>query len=109
MKALDKLVSDEEECDKIRQQLSQYMLGQSAFGTNHAVRDRGNLSYLAWWNIYGGGTPQLQRLATQVISQVVNTSFAERCWSTYNFIHNVKINRLNVVREESLVYVHYNL
>ena len=57
MKALDKLVPDEEECDKIQQQLSQYMLGQGAFGTNHAVRDRGNLSSLAWWNIYGGGTP----------------------------------------------------
>jgi hypothetical protein len=34
---------------------------------------------LAWWNIYGGGTPQLQRLATRVLSQVVNTSSAERC------------------------------
>jgi hypothetical protein len=57
MKALDKLVPDEEECDKIRQQLSQYMLSQGALGTNHALRDRGNLSSLAWWNIYGGGTP----------------------------------------------------
>jgi hypothetical protein len=56
MKALDKLVPDEE-CDKIQQQLSYYMLGQGAFGTNHAIRDRGNLSSLAWWNIYGGGTP----------------------------------------------------
>jgi hypothetical protein len=109
MKALDKLVPDEEECDKIRQQLSQYMLSQGALGTNHALRDRGNLSSLAWWNIYGGGTPQLQRLATRVLSQVVNTSSAERCWSTYNFIHNVKRNRLNASRAESLVYVHYNL
>jgi hypothetical protein len=57
MKALDKLVSDEDECDKIQQQLSQYILGQGAFGTNHALRDRGYLSSLAWWNVYGGGTP----------------------------------------------------
>jgi hypothetical protein len=109
MKALDKLVPDEEECDKIQQQLSQYMLSQGAFGTNHALRDRGNLSSLAWWNVYGGGTPQLQRLATRVLSQVVNTSSAERCWSTYSFIHNVKRNRLNVGRAKSLVYFHYNL
>jgi hypothetical protein len=47
MKSLDKLVLNEEECDKIQQQLSQYMLGQGAFGTNHALRDRGNLSSLA--------------------------------------------------------------
>ena len=33
MKALDKMVLDEEECDKIRQQLSRYILGQGAFGT----------------------------------------------------------------------------
>jgi hypothetical protein len=44
-----------------------------------------------------------------VLSQVVNTSSAERCWSTYSFIHSVKRNRLNVNRSESLVYVHYNL
>jgi hypothetical protein len=109
MKSLDKLVSNEEKCDKIRQQLSQYKLGQGAFGTNHALRDRGNLSSLAWWNFYGGGTPQLQCLATRVFSQVVNTSSVERCWSTYSFIHNVKRNRLNAGRAKSLVYVHYNL
>jgi hypothetical protein len=75
MKAFSKLVSNEEECDKIWQQLSQYMLGQGAFGTNHAVRDQGNLSSLAWWNVYSGGTPQLQRLATWVLSQVVKPFF----------------------------------
>jgi hypothetical protein len=67
------------------------------------------LSSLAWWNVYGDGTPQLQRLATRVLSQVMNTSSAERCWSTYSFIHNVKRSRLNAGRAESLVYVHYNL
>jgi hypothetical protein len=40
---------------------------------------------------------------------VVKTSSAERCWSTYSFIHNVKRNRLNAGRAKSLVYVHYNL
>eukprot|EP00253_Pinus_taeda_P007637 PITA_07637 len=37
------------------------------------------------------------------------TGLFERCWSTYSFIHNVKRNRLNENRTESLVYVHYNL
>jgi hypothetical protein len=109
MKALDKLVPDEEECDNIRKQLSHYILSNGAFGTNHAIRDRGNLSSLEWWNMHGGSAPQLQSLATRVLSQVVNTSSAERCWSTYSFIHSVKRNRLNVSRAESLVYVHYNL
>jgi hypothetical protein len=59
--------------------------------------------------MHGDVAPQLQRLATQVLSQVVNTSSVERCWSTYSFIHSVKRNRLNVNRLESLDYVHYNL
>jgi hypothetical protein len=48
-------------------------------------------------------------MAMRVLSQVVNTSSAKRCWSTYSFIHNVRRNRLNVQRAETLVYVHYNL
>jgi hypothetical protein len=89
--------------------LSPYILSNGSFGTNHTIRDRGNLSSLEWWNMHGGTTPQLQCLATRVLSQVVNTSFSKRCWSTYNFIHSIKRNRLNVGQVESLVYVHYNL
>jgi hypothetical protein len=57
MKPLDKLIPDEEECDNIRRQLSHYILRNGAFGTNHAIRDRGNLSSLEWWNMHGGTAP----------------------------------------------------
>ncbi|KAL7258060.1 hypothetical protein ACSBR1_004223 [Camellia fascicularis] len=63
---------------------------------------------LSWWHLYGGATPELYSLALKVLSQRVNTSCAERCWSTYSYIHNVKRNRLNVDRAEKLVFVHYN-
>jgi hypothetical protein len=109
MQALEKMYPDVEECDSIRQQLSQYISCTGAFGSNAAYRDRGNLPSLQWWDMYGGNTPQLCSMAMRVLSQVVNTSSAERCWSTYSFIHNVKRNRLNVQRAETLVYVHYNL
>ena len=59
--------------------------------------------------MYGSSCPRLHKLATKVLSQVVNSSSAKRCWSTYSFIHSMKRNRLNENREESLVYVHYNL
>jgi hypothetical protein len=39
MKALEKLVPDEEECDTIRRQLSQCILSHGAFGTNLAIRE----------------------------------------------------------------------
>ena len=109
MQALEKMYPDLEECDSIRQQLSMYISGTGAFGSNAAHRDRGNLPSLQWWDMHGGNTPQLCSMAMRVLSQVVNTSSAERCWSTYSFIHNVRRNRLNVQRAENLVYVHYNL
>jgi hypothetical protein len=59
--------------------------------------------------MYGSPAKNLHKLAVKVLSQVVNTSSAERCWSTYSFIHNVKRNNLNADQAESLVYVHYNL
>jgi hypothetical protein len=45
MHALDKLVSDEK-CDTIRTQLSHYICSKGAFGTNHGIRDRGNVTCL---------------------------------------------------------------
>jgi hypothetical protein len=68
MKALGKLIPDKEECDNIRRQLSHYIPRNGAFGTNNAIRDRGNLISLEWWNMHGGISPQLQRLATRVLS-----------------------------------------
>ena len=59
--------------------------------------------------MYGSPAKKLHKLAVKVLSQAVNTSSAERCWSTYSFIHNVKRNSLNADRAKRLVYVHYNL
>jgi hypothetical protein len=59
--------------------------------------------------MYGSPAKNLHKLAVKVLSQVVNTSSAERCWSTYSFIHSVKRNNLNEDWAKSLVYVHYNL
>jgi hypothetical protein len=107
--ALEKMYPNVEECDSIRQQLSQYISCTGAFGSNAAYRDRGNSPSLQLRDMHGGNTPQLCSMAMRVLSQVVNTSSAERCWSTYSFIHNVRRNRLNVHRAKTLVYVHYNL
>jgi hypothetical protein len=59
--------------------------------------------------MYHSSTTYLHKLVVKVLSQVVNTSSAKRCWSTCSFIHSVKKNNLNDDQAESLVYVHYNL
>ena len=108
MVVIDKLVPDVEECDLLRNELSKYISGVVLFGTLHATRDRDRAPPIEWWNMYGSTCPRLNKLAVRVLSQVVNSSSAERCWSTYRFIHLVKRNRLNENRAKSLVYVHYN-
>lgn len=62
-----------------------------------------------WWSTFGGGAPELQQIAVKVLSQVSSSSAAERNWSTYDFIHNKKRNRLCEARARDLVYVHSNL
>ena len=109
MTALAKLVPDEEDNAILRSELSKYISQQGPFGGLYAIKDRDRSTPIEWWNMYGSGFSHLHRLAIKVLSQVVNTSSAERCWSTYSFIHNVKRNCLNDNRAESLVYVHYNL
>jgi hypothetical protein len=95
MLALDKLVPDEEECAQVRSELSKYISEHGVFGNLHATKDRDRLGAIEWWNMYGSLAKTLHKLVVKVLFQVVNTSFAERCWSTYSFIHCVKRNNLN--------------
>eukprot|EP00253_Pinus_taeda_P032417 PITA_32417 len=107
LEALEKLVPDREECAAVRLEIGRYFSGTGLYGNFHAMDDRDRFDTLTWWETYGG-QGLLPKLAKKVLSRVVNTSSAERCWSTYSYIHNVKRNRLNENRAESLVYVHYN-
>ena len=95
MIALAKLVLDEEENAILSCELSKYISRQGPFGGLYANKDRDRLTPIEWWSMYGSGFSRLHRLAVEVLSQVVNSSSAERCWSTYSFIHNVRRNNLN--------------
>jgi len=82
MLALDKLVPNEEKCAQVRSELSKYISEHGVFGNLHATKDRDRLGAIEWWNMYGSPAKNLHKLAVKVLSQVVNTSSAERCWST---------------------------
>ena len=92
MVAIHKLVPDEEECALLCSELSKYLSDIGLFGALHARKDRDRVPPIEWWNMYGSSCPCLHKLATKVLSQVVNSSFAKRCWSIYSFIHSVKRN-----------------
>ncbi|XP_028074197.1 uncharacterized protein LOC114276609 [Camellia sinensis] len=108
LEAIEKMICDQTEVAIIRKQISDFVSCKGVFSQPQAVNDRATMDALSWWHLYGGAAPELYSLALKVLSQSVNTSCAERCWSTYSYIHNVKRNRLNVDRAEKLVFVHYN-
>jgi hypothetical protein len=59
--------------------------------------------------MFGGSTPQLQRLALQFVLQCVSSSGCEWNWSTFAFLHTKVRNRLTHKKINKLVYVNYNL
>ncbi|PRQ39064.1 putative HAT dimerization domain, ribonuclease H-like domain-containing protein [Rosa chinensis] len=46
---------------------------------------------------------------SSLLGQPCSSSCCERNWSTYNFIHSVRRNKITPQRAEDLVFVHTNL
>jgi len=56
---------------------------------------------------FGAHVPDLQRVAVRVLSQVSSASACERNWSTFEFIHTKKRNRLKC-KKVNFIYL-FNL
>ncbi|WOH15059.1 hypothetical protein DCAR_0934593 [Daucus carota subsp. sativus] len=107
--AFDRVGEDQEEKRVFRRQLSKFQGKEGIFGTLAARIDAQSMDPISWWSTYGAETPELSNIALKVLSQPISSSSAERVWSTYSYIHNVKRNRLNSMRADKLVYVHSNI
>ncbi|KAL1309254.1 hypothetical protein AAHE18_17G164400 [Arachis hypogaea] len=79
------------------------------FGRQSAIRERSTVMPDQWWESYGCGVLNLQKLAIRVLSQTCSSSGCERNWSIFEHIHSKKRNRLEHQKLNDLVYVHYNL
>ena len=66
------------------------------------------MSPVKWWVVHRTSAPMLQSIALKLLGQP-SSSCCERNWSTYNFIHSMKKNKLTPQRAKDLVYVHNNL
>ncbi|KAL8156125.1 hypothetical protein AgCh_001281 [Apium graveolens] len=109
LKAFDKIGEDEEERRVLRHQLASFQGKEGMFRSLAAKIDAVTMSPISWWSTYGAETPQLSEIAIKILSQPISSSSAERVWSTYSYIHNIKRNRLNSVRADKLVYIHTNI
>jgi hypothetical protein len=59
--------------------------------------------------MFGGDTPNLQKLALQIVSQCCSSRGCDCNWSTFALIHTKVRNKLYYKKLHKLVYVNYNL
>ncbi|GBG76192.1 hypothetical protein CBR_g21941 [Chara braunii] len=76
-----------------------------------AVKDEaeGGMHAAMWWELHGGKEPRLQTIAKRVLGMWSTASPCERNWSTHDFIHTKRRNRLSAESVEKLVFIHWNL
>lgn len=80
----------------------------SFFAGAGAQADVKTMSSIKWWSTFESETPALAKVANKVFSQPISSSSVGRSWSTYQYIHNSKRNRLSYGKVDKLVYIHYN-
>ncbi|GBG83901.1 hypothetical protein CBR_g37772 [Chara braunii] len=76
-----------------------------------AVKDaaEGGMHAAMWWELHGGQEPRLQTIVKRVLGMWSTASPCERNWSTHDFIHTKRRNRLSAESVEKLVFIHGNL
>jgi len=90
-------------------QLEECRRRQGRFARDSCVLNMKLMSSWSWWAKYGGNSPELQKVAMDILSLVVGACSCERKWSAFDFIHSKKRNKLSPAKAEELVYVFSNL
>ncbi|XP_076955201.1 uncharacterized protein LOC143629943 [Bidens hawaiensis] len=78
------LVPDEDENDKVRQDLNLYIDSIGQFESSAAIRGKTKVAPYIWWRTYGIDTPLPQTFSMSVLSQTCSASPCERNWSTFD-------------------------
>jgi hypothetical protein len=106
---LEKLVLDADDRAKALQQLAQFRNQEGLFGRPDIQAAMRVMPGWKFWQQWGQQVLQLQIVGVTVLSQCSAASTCERNWSTYDFIHSKKRNRLTPQRVQDLVHVFSDL
>ena len=98
-----------DEAAHAERQLEQYRKREGRFAKPACIKNAELMSGWSWWAKYGGECPELQLVAMSVLSLVCGACSCERNWSSYDFIHTKRRNRLSASKCADLVYVYSNL
>lgn len=105
---LARMVPDVNLRNKIDAQTVQYEARRGPFANVMAIDNMTKRNPLDWWGSYGGRAIELQRFAKRLVSLCASSSGCERNWSTFEFIHTKKRNRLQHRILNDNVFVSYN-
>ncbi|KAF7816411.1 DNA binding protein [Senna tora] len=105
---IERLVPDTRVQDKIIKEINSYKTAAGDFGRKMAVRARDNLLPSEWWSTYGGGCPNLARLAIHILSQTCSVVVSKKSPIPFEQIVNTR-NHIERQHLTDLVFVHYNL
>lgn len=109
MKAFERIAENEDEERVLREQFTTFHMKKGLYSMAAAQMDAVTMEPIDGWSSYGSKTLELADVAKKVLSQPVSSSSAERNWSTYSYIHNVKRTRLNCKTADKLVFIHSNI
>ncbi|XP_039143971.1 protein FAM50A-like [Dioscorea cayenensis subsp. rotundata] len=103
-KTIEKMYPDLSTIINIGQQLEKFKKAEGLFGMSMAIltREKGA-------TCYGEECKELQNLAIRVLSLTCSTTGCKRNWSTFEYEHSKKGNRLEQQRLNALVFVKYNI
>ncbi|GMY08472.1 hypothetical protein FCV25MIE_03711 [Fagus crenata] len=105
---IERLVPDTKVQDRIIKEINSYKNETGDFGRKMAIRARDTLLPEEWWSTYGGGCPNLARLAIRILSQTCSSIGGRRKHIPYEQTHDTR-NILERQRLTDLVFVQYNL
>lgn len=105
---IERLVTDTKVQDKIIKEINSYKSAAGDLGRKVAIRARESILPAEWWLTYGGGCPNLMRLAIRILSQTCRAIGSQRNLFSLDQIHESR-NCLEHQRLSDLLYVHYNL
>ncbi|KAA8539485.1 hypothetical protein F0562_026177 [Nyssa sinensis] len=105
---IEKLVPDPKIQDKIVKETTSYHNAAGDFGRKMAIRARDTLLPAEWWSTYGGGCPNLARLAIRILSQTCSLIGWKPNQIPIEQTHEKK-NFLEHQRLRDLLFVQYNL
>ncbi|GFS29134.1 hypothetical protein Acr_00g0005490 [Actinidia rufa] len=105
-KCLKRYFEDPEERNKAMIECGKFSTKMRPFSDVDSIQGRWTMDPYTWWAMHGTVAPRIQNLTFKLLAQPASSSYCERNWSTYSFIHSVRRNKMTPQRTEDLVFIH---